>query len=201
MKDKNRGSAKSVFLVVLLLALASHASAQNSFDTTGFPQWAKDLRRFEIVAFGSYPFTIFFATTGMDLYRWNAANGMDLNDLRYAPWPLKSTGAVEMDKEEYKKTMIIAAGASVAVALVDYLIVQIKRNKARRIAARIPVGTTTIIKKPWPEVLPDEDGGTDAGALDETETQEIAPQGTEPMGAGAEAASQPDGLPAASFSR
>jgi hypothetical protein len=199
MKDKNRG--KPVFLVILLLALFSRVSAQNSFDTAGFPQWAKDLRRFEIVAFGSYPFTIFFTTTGMDLYRWNANNGMNMNDRRYAPWPLKSTGAVEMDKEEYIKTMTIAAGASVAVALVDYLIVKIKRNKARRIAARIPAGTTAIIKKPWPEVLIDEDGGADAGALDETETQEIAPQGTDPMGTEPQATEQQGGLPATLFPR
>jgi hypothetical protein len=187
MKDKNRGSAKLVFLVILLLVLASNAAAQNYFDTTGFPQWAKDLRRFEIVAFGSFPFTMFFATTGVDIMRWKDANDWDFSEAgrRYAPWPLKSTGAVEMTKEEYEKTMIIAACAAVGVALVDYLIVQIKRSKARRLAERIPVGTITIIKKPWPEVLTDEDGGTDKGpdadALDETETQGTDSMGAEPQ--------------------
>jgi hypothetical protein len=76
---------KKLTLWFLLITIpAFYISAQtttttpsNSFITEDMPQWAKDLRRGEIVAFGSIPFTMFIATFAMDMYRWNNANGME----------------------------------------------------------------------------------------------------------------------------
>jgi len=127
-----------------------------AFDTTGFPQWAKDLRRWEIVAFGSIPFTMFFSTFGMDMYRWSNANGMDFSDegRKYAPWPLKSAGADVMDSGEFETVLKIAACLSVSVAFTDLIIVQVKRYKARKRAEALPAGTIIINRKPWPEEAP-----------------------------------------------
>ena len=163
-----------LFLIILVLMLVPifNVHAQNTFDTKGFPQWAKDLRRWEIIAFGSFPFTVFFSTFGMDTYRWGKESGF--SDMRYAPWPLKSAGAVEMTNDEYKKTLLIAAGASAVIAVVDLIIVQTKRAKSRRIAESIPVGTITVTKKPWPPV-PETENETDASGETASQGDALSP--------------------------
>jgi len=135
------------------------------------PQWAKDIRRWEIVAFGSVPFTMLIATTAMDISRWNKANSMDFSDegRRYAPWPLKSAGAVVMTRKEIETTLLIAGSLSIGVAIADQIIVQIKRHSARKRAEALPVGTAIITRKPLFEEPPEEpesagtDTETDAG--------------------------------------
>jgi len=144
---------KKIFFVSVLFFLlftpqfeASAQSTQvpNVFDMTDFPQWARDLRRFDIIAFGSFPFSMFVVTFTVDMFRWCNANGMDFNDMRYAPWPLKSAGAVDMTADEYQRTILLAAGLSVVLALTDLIIVQIKRsNERRRIESR-PSGSFNI---------------------------------------------------------
>jgi hypothetical protein len=148
-----------------------------AFDTTGFPQWVKDLRRWEIVAFGSIPFTMFFTTFGMDMYRWNNANGMDMSEegRQYAPWPLKSAGADLLDKEEFEKVFKIAACLSVGIAFTDLVIVQVKRYKERKKAEALPVGTTIINRKPWPEEEPSEQDGNETDESS-TQTETVTPE-------------------------
>jgi hypothetical protein len=125
------------------------------------PQWLKDLRRADIIFFGSFPFTFFFSTTAMDLYRSSQHNW----DTRYAPWPVKSAGAINMTTDEFGITIGIAAGGAFLVALADHIIVRIKRRQAEMAAARLPPGDPIIIKRPYggvpeespqePEVSPD----------------------------------------------
>jgi len=156
---------KKIIALFLLMAVfvfnvpAQTDNTQNAFDTTNFPQWAKDLRRWEIVAFGSIPFTMLFTTTGMDIHRWRNANGMDMSEQgrRYAPWPLKSAGAVLMDNSDFEKVLKIAACISAGIAFTDLVIVKIKRYKARKRAEALPAGTIIINSKPWPEEEPSED--------------------------------------------
>jgi hypothetical protein len=89
---------------------------------------------------------------------------------RYAPWPLKSAGAVKMTNREQEMTMAIAAGLSGAIALADFVIVQIKRHSERKRAESLPAGTPIITKKPWPAVPDGAGDGADSesgGALPE----------------------------------
>ncbi|MDR2052909.1 MAG: hypothetical protein LBP80_05800 [Treponema sp.] len=116
----------------------------SSKEKSGFPQWALDLRRFDIILFGSFPFTYWFASTGMDLYRSSRHNW----DTRYAPWPVKSAGAVNMTNDEYMITLSCAVGGSILAALVDHIIVRVKRNKAAREAAGIAPGEVIITRTP-----------------------------------------------------
>ncbi|MDR0442884.1 MAG: hypothetical protein LBH44_05720 [Treponema sp.] len=148
------------FTVVLFLFLLVPAAAQNddtlkssTFDTTDFPQWAKDMRRWDIIAFGSFPFTMLLSMTAMDTYRWNNANGMNFSEegRRYAPWPLKTAGAIEMTTEEFERTLIIAASLSAAVAFTDLIIVKIKRQKERRRIESRPTGSIIINRSPYQE--------------------------------------------------
>ena len=146
----------AVIFSFLLLAPVFQAAAQSSssssqaFNMTGFPQWAKDLRRWDIIAFGSFPFTMFAVTFFTDLARWNNANNMDFSSdgRRYAPWPFKSAGASEMSKEEYERTILIAAGLSVSIAVTDLIIVKIKERKERRRLEGAPSGSVIIDRQP-----------------------------------------------------
>ena len=150
---------KKITALLILLALsaldipAQTNAVPSIMESTTLPQWVKDLRRWEIITFGSFPFAMLTATTAMDMYRWSKANGMDFSDTgrQYAPWPLKSAGAVAMESKEQELTITIAAGLSVLVACTDMIIVQVKRNKERKRVEALPVGTTIITKTPWQE--------------------------------------------------
>jgi hypothetical protein len=89
-------------------------------------QGVKDLRRGEIVFFGSLPFTVFFTRTFMDLYRTASHNW----DTRYAPWPFASAGAVAMNFNELAVMFSIALSASLVVSVADHFIVRHKRKAA-----------------------------------------------------------------------
>jgi hypothetical protein len=177
---------KTIKLLVIIAAVSAvsvrYAAAQtagdtvlasNVFDTSGFPLWAKDLRRGEIVAFGSFPFAMFATTFFMDTRRWIDNNGMDWSETgrRYAPWPLKSAGAIEMTNREHETTLIIAASLSAAIALTDFIIVQIKRHQAQRRAENLPAGNIIINQKPLTETT--EEGG-DADS-DDADSQNLEP--------------------------
>ena len=157
---------KTTALLILLALFALDIPAQTNtvpsiMESTTLPQWVKDLRRWEIITFGSFPFTMFTATFAMDMFRWSQANGLDFSDAgrRYAPWPLKSAGAIAMESKEQELTITIAAGLSVLVACTDMIIVQVKRNRERKRAEALPVGTTIITKTPWKDETEEDPAG------------------------------------------
>jgi hypothetical protein len=158
---------KTVFIIFLFIFVLSpfyQANAQAAstaaegeivFDTTGLPQWVKDTRRFDIIAFGTYPFSMFLTSFFFFFYRWNKANGMEFSSegRRYAPWPFKSPGAIDLTSQEFKKNILIAAGLSVTFALVDLLIIKLRRDKElRRIESIPPSGGTYVIERRSNEV-------------------------------------------------
>ena len=114
------------------------------FDMTGFPLWAKDLRRGEIIAFGSFPFTYLVAHFTYDSYRF-ATNGWDR---RYAPKPFNAAGTIEQTQGEKIITLGIAAGGAVVIALVDYAIMRYKRSREQGELRNLPDGTPIINRRP-----------------------------------------------------
>jgi hypothetical protein len=145
-----------LLLPVQLAAQSTTTTTTTTYDTSKFPQWAKDMRRWDIIAFGSFPFAMFTSTFLMDTYRWSQVG---FEDNRYAPWPIKSAGAVNMTKDEFEKTILIAASLSAAIAFTDLIIVNIKRHKERRRVESLPEGSAIIIKTPYPDQkAPEEDG-------------------------------------------
>ncbi|MCL2800614.1 MAG: hypothetical protein FWD28_02525 [Treponema sp.] len=128
-----------------------------TFDPSEMSQWARDVRRFEIIAFGTFPFSLFVVSFVTDMIRWNNANGMDFSEQgrRYAPWPLKSAGAIEMSNDEIFRTFFIAAGVSLTLALIDLIITNTKRNNERRRVESTPPGSIDIERIPYGE--PEED--------------------------------------------
>jgi hypothetical protein len=141
------------FLLILMslqILLAPSLFAQTSTpepEPLNLPQWVKDLRRAEIVAFGSFPFTMFFAMEIMDTYRYFSHN----KDARYAPWPAKGAGAVNMNTDEAVITIMSAIGGSLLISLADYLIVRHKRIKAEKAQRDLPRGDPIIIREPYPQ--------------------------------------------------
>ncbi|MDR0314275.1 MAG: hypothetical protein LBI14_11860 [Treponema sp.] len=139
----------SIGLFAVLISLAFPAIAQTSgtsfgLDLSGTPLWVRDLRRAEIVAFGSFPFTFFFTSFTMDSIRLVSHNW----DGRYAPWPFRAAGAIDMTRNEKMLTLGIAAGTSILIALIDYLIVRSQRNKRNQEILSMPPGTPIIIRRP-----------------------------------------------------
>ncbi|MDR1447033.1 MAG: hypothetical protein LBI90_09080 [Treponema sp.] len=114
------------------------------FDMSDMPVWAKDIRRAEIVAFGSFPFTMFAAQFFMDLYRFSDHDW----DTRYAPWPAKGAGAINMSNEEYEKTVLYAALASLSIMTIDFSIVQLRRFINNRKALKGDGDAIRVKKRP-----------------------------------------------------
>jgi hypothetical protein len=146
-----RYAALGLFFIFLIREVPAQTSSTETlpsvqFDTSDFPLWAKDLRRAEIVAFGSFPFTMFFATFLMDTVRFADHGGK----IEYAPWPFKSAGAIDMNRTERSQTIIAAAAASVAVSLIDYIIVKYRKAKAEKAGPPAPA-EPAIIRRAWPE--------------------------------------------------
>ena len=155
---KNR---KLFCLILLFFVFLSGLSAQfnygagsgfeelpsTQFDMTGAPQWVKDLRRAEIIAFGAFPFTYLITNISYDSYRWSNNSW----DVRYAPWPIKGAGAIEQGRSEKGRVIAIAAGGAVLLALIDYGIVRYKRSQKEKESRSIPAGTPIIIRKPLGE--------------------------------------------------
>ncbi|MDR1900854.1 MAG: hypothetical protein LBQ88_01035 [Treponema sp.] len=142
-------AAVAAFFLILPVSLGAQAADSSAgADSSGVkaPQWARDLRRAEIVAFGTFPFTLFLATFSMDIYRSSQHDW----DGRYAPWPFKPAGAINMSTDEYLLSIGFAAAGSVLLSLTDYLIVLGKRRNYEKAMKNLPQGTPIITRKPWP---------------------------------------------------
>jgi hypothetical protein len=170
-----------IFLLIAVFFICVNANAQTTEEPEyTYPQWAKDLRRADVVAFGTFPFTWLISSTIMDLRR-SAAHGWDRN---YYPWPAKPAGAPAMTNEEYIQTFAIAGAMSVGLALVDALIVHIKRRRIARQNENLPKGDPIIIKRQMPDgqviedaVIPDRRNQEILGVeIDEETEPQTAPQ-------------------------
>ncbi|MDR2482082.1 MAG: hypothetical protein LBD08_00440 [Treponema sp.] len=178
---------RTVFCLTLLLfiggiplgAQTASTNAGVSKKKDGAPQWLLDLWRADIVFFGSFPLTYFWSATFVDTYRASQHNW----DARYLPWPAKSAGAVSMTEDEHIITIAAAAGGSLLAALIDHLIIRIRRARADKAASRFGSSEPIIIRKPWPQVPADE---FPPGSAPETGPDQDAPHGSLPAGGGGE---------------
>jgi hypothetical protein len=135
---------KTVSSIILLsLAMSVFPQTTTQAETTT-PLWLKDLRRAEIVAFGSFPFAMFISSFGVDTYRFFTHDG----NMLYAPWPLNLGGVAEKTQDELKLTITVAVGLSLAVSLADFLIVRYKRRARAELPVNKPGETPIIIRQP-----------------------------------------------------
>ncbi len=89
-----------------------------NYDKDEFPLWLQDLRRGEIIFFGSIPFTLFFSFEFFDLYRY-FTNEMNP---AYNPWPFRSYNYVPYTDEEKIGVLIASLSASLSIAIADYFL-------------------------------------------------------------------------------
>jgi hypothetical protein len=118
---------------LLFLAAAPYVAAQSGTvappdkDAIQWPQFAQDIRRFDVVTFGLFPFAYLVTSIGYDLIRsaqhdWDPA---------YRPWPFNAGGAA-WSSDDYRNVLIGAAVVSLSVAAIDLTIVWVKRWAAGR---------------------------------------------------------------------
>ena len=117
---------RAAVVACLLLFSAVGAAAEEEhvpepYAPEEFPAWALDLRRAEIVFFGSLPFTLFFTFEAYDLGQF-IASGFDPLE---APWPLRAGSEIGAGYTPAEKGWLIASALTVSlgVAVADFLIV------------------------------------------------------------------------------
>ena len=91
------------------------------------------LRRFEIVALGSYPIMLFYTGLGFDL---SAYIGSGYDPSR-APWPFKNEYSAELSDSERLQRLGTAALASLFVAGLDAAIHEVRLRREERAARRL----------------------------------------------------------------
>ena len=85
------------------------------------PQWARNLRRAEIVATGSFPLTLLAARLTYSLLRFAVHGIQDPSTaMAYAPWFLAPPGSPELEFTEKLGIVAGAASLSSLIALIDY---------------------------------------------------------------------------------
>jgi len=125
---------KMIFLVLLIVMICSVCTAETATNTTPepytkneFPMWAKDLRRTEIISFGSLPFVTLGVTIGFGSYKY--ATG----ELASFPNPFNKSSAT-YTTDEQMKIIELSAVISVGLGLTDFVINSIMRaNKENRL--------------------------------------------------------------------
>ncbi|MBN1524087.1 MAG: hypothetical protein JW904_06390 [Spirochaetales bacterium] len=83
-----------------------------------FPEWMLDLRRGEIVFFGTMPFSFLIALEAVDIGRYYAHD----QDRAYAPWPFRDATAIPFSVEEQLWIVGTALFISLSTAVVDFFI-------------------------------------------------------------------------------
>ena len=90
-----------------------------------FPLWQRDLRRFEVILVGSFPFTMLYSSLGYGLIRWGI-NGFSEG---YAPALSQTAETVPLTQGEKIGVVLTSVGISAAIAIIDLIIIHIKRNR------------------------------------------------------------------------
>ena len=116
---------RAAAIVCLLACSAANAAAEaehvpEPYAPNEFPTWSQDLRRAEIVFFGSLPFSLFFTFEAYDIGKF-ALSGFDT---LLSPWPLRSGAEIWAGYSASEKGWLIASALTVSlgVAVADYLI-------------------------------------------------------------------------------
>lgn len=131
-----RLAAVAAFAMLSLSLLPAADSSQDGeaapYKKEEFSPLALDLRRAEIIAFGTFPFVVIFSTVFYDVYRY-FSHGMSS---AYLPWPFKdSSTAVAITNSEYMGLFIASAGISIGIGAVDFVVRRaLKKRRERRAA-------------------------------------------------------------------
>ncbi|MFW5811603.1 MAG: hypothetical protein ACOCWS_01375 [Alkalispirochaetaceae bacterium] len=132
----DRGVALLLVLMLLLSpqVLSQEAGEQEEqepvpYDPEEFPLWARDLRRGEIIALGSFPVALLLSGIG---YRLGRFTGESIRRgefaTEYAPAFVTPEQRPELTEGEQAGLLITAGAISLTVALIDYLLARRERR-------------------------------------------------------------------------
>ncbi len=122
---------RAVFLLAVMAFLSEYGySAEKTPDYTPyraseFPGWVHDMRRFEIIFFGTLPFSFFYATAGYSLYTYASHNW----DSAYAPALFGNRTPPLRTNSEKLEIIGVSLSLSAVAALTDFIIGKIRREK------------------------------------------------------------------------
>lgn len=135
---------KKLFLVILsflflsvliphnrLYAAKTESTTPEPYEEEEFPQWAKDLRRTEIITIGSMPFVTTWVTVSYGLIGWKLIPEGDKYHLNDFPNPLDKSKNV-FNEDQIKFVVATSALISVGLGITDYVINLIKRNNKNK---------------------------------------------------------------------
>jgi hypothetical protein len=122
-----------LLLLVCVLTLAPLFAARGEepvkepvpYKEDEFPQWLKDLRRAEIVFFGTLPFTLLVSIQGYEIARFYIHD----QDPLYTPWPFRSAQAPPYTFDEQMVIIGSAVVLSGILAFTDYLLGKISHRE------------------------------------------------------------------------
>lgn len=141
MKPLARGTALLLLLCLLTAMLPAQDNGTGQTGTTEdedteeegtepvpyeaeeFPRWARELRRGEVIALGSFPVVLILSNISYDLVRfgvesWKAGEW----NYTYAPWFFGPPNKPPLTEDERIGVIVTAAGISVGVALIDFIV-------------------------------------------------------------------------------
>lgn len=88
------------------------------YEEDEFPAWARDLRRGEIIFFGTIPFTFFVSAFSYDIYKY-ASNNFNPDS---APALFGNTTPPILTNEEKIQIIAVSISLSSFLALLDYFL-------------------------------------------------------------------------------
>jgi len=125
----NRGATKFLLALILILHTLT-LSAQEfkgpvttdplPYQDVEFPQWAHDMRRFEVIFFGSFPITYILSSFVFDMTAL-AGNGSNSG----------SSSASVKSQNDLKLLLISSVSISGVIAVADLIIGKVKKNRNR----------------------------------------------------------------------
>lgn len=108
----------AMLIAVLLVQVSAQKIDYEPYQKNEFPQWAQDLRRFEIVFFGTMPFSFLYTSMGYSLYRYGAHKW----DPSFAPAILGNKTPQILTNSEKFEIVYTALSVSFTVALMDFIL-------------------------------------------------------------------------------
>lgn len=98
-------------------------TAPEPYAPDEFPGWARDLRRGEIIALGSFPVVLLLSNIGYDVVRFGRES-LEAGEWNYtyAPWFFGPPDKPPLTEDERIGVLLTAAGLSIGVAVVDFII-------------------------------------------------------------------------------
>lgn len=119
-----------LFLVCSCFLLSAQESADDyePYRASEFPEWALEMRRAEVLFFGSLPFTLLLSNVGFDIYNY-ADNGFNAE---YLPFFAPGSGGAPIDDGERLLRLAAALTGSLLIAVIDNAIGDIRDERRRQ---------------------------------------------------------------------